>query len=359
MQLELVSRAGRRRRRGVVVALALVIMFAGWTASASAPVAGGDRVVLVTGEALVGRVVAREDGHIIFEHPALGVLSIAAVQISFVEPIADPADAAAGADPAPAAVPAPMDATHATSAGAATIADASLSLRDDAQPEPTPAVPAVKWSGRFELGANATSGNSDTTSIYAAFGVKREAGLGTFTDDLNYRLATDDGETTTNRFFNVARYERLLAEGSRWSWFASSSQEVDEFKDYDFRLSGSGGFSYDAIREDRQTLKLYAGAGAAREFGGSQDNLNPFALLGTAYTRKINSRVSFAASAEFEPRLDDFGEYRLRGKSKLDVDLNDNGSLKLSLGVEDEFNSDPGDAKENDFYFFAAIVYAF
>ncbi len=326
------------------------------SASASAPVAAEDRVVLVTGEALIGRVVARDAEHITLEHPALGILRIAVGQISYVEPIAD---AAEGADVAPAAVPAPMDATHATSAGSATIADASLSLRDEAQPEPTPEVPAVKWSGRFELGANATSGNSDTTSVYAAFGVKREAGLGTFTGDLNYRLATDNGETTTNRFFNVARFERLLAEGSRWSWFASTSQEVDEFKDYDFRLSGSGGFSYDAIREDRQTLKLYAGAGVAREFGGSQDNLNPFALLGAAYTRKINSRVSFAASGEFEPRLDDFGEYRLRGKSKLDVDLNDNGSLKLSLGVEDEFNSDPGDAKKNDFYFFAAIVYAF
>ncbi len=315
--------------------------------TAAQPAPGGDRVVLVTGEALIGRVVARDAEHITLEHPALGILRIAVGQISFVEPIASAPE------------PAPLDVAHATSAGSAIIADASLSLRDEAQPEPTPEVPAVKWSGRFELGANATSGNSDTTSIYAAFGVKREAGLGTFTDDLNYRLATDDGETTTNRFFNVARYERLLAAESRWSWFASTSQEVDEFKDYDFRLSGSGGFSYDAIREDRQTLKLYGGAGVAREFGGSQDNLNPFALFGAAYTRKINSRVSFAASGEFEPRLDDFGEYRLRGKSKLDVDLDDNGSLKLSLGVEDEFNSDPGDAKKNDFYFFAAIVYSF
>lgn len=359
MNRDLISRAGRWRRRGVVAGLAWMILIAGAGMVAAEPAPGGDRVVLVTGEALVGRVVSRDGSHVTFEHPALGVLRIAVGQISFVEPII--AD-----DPVAAAEAPPVDATRddgrdarPTGSNSAIASDATLSLRDEAQPEPAPEVPEIKWSGRFELGANATTGNSDTTSLYAAFGVKREAGLGTFTDDLNYRLATDNGETTTNRFFNVARYERLLAEGSRWSWFASSSQEVDEFKDYDFRLSGSGGFSYEAIREESQTLKIYAGAGVAREFGGSQDNLNPFALLGAEYTRKINSRVSFAVSGEFEPRLDDFGEYRLRGKSKLDVDLNDNGSLKLSLGVEDEFNSDPGDAEENDFYFFAAIVYAF
>lgn len=310
-----------------------------------APDAPLDRVTLVTGETLAGRVTADDGETITLLHPVLGELTIPRSRITEV--------VLAPAPPAPAGEPqiVPVDPSA---------AGASLSIVQPADGDPIePAQPEVKWSGRLELGANGASGNSDANAFYIAFGVKRETALSTLTDDLSYRLATNDGVTTTNRFFNSARYERQVTADSRWSWFAQTSQEVDEFKDYDLRLSGSGGLGYDAVKNDRTTLTLYGGAGAAREFGGSDVTLNPFALLGAGYTRKINTRVSFRAAGEFEPRLDDFGEYRLRGKAGLDVDLNESGSLKLTLGIEDEFDSDPGTARKNDFYYTAAVVYSF
>lgn len=303
-----------------------------------------DTVTLVTGETLTGRVVAQDNETITLDHPVLGEIVLTRSGVASI------ALAPAPIAPAGKPEPAPVDQIAAT---------ADLSIAQPAADPIEPAEPPAVWSGRFELGANGASGNSDTTSIYAALGVKREAPLSTFTDDLSYRLATDDGATTTNRFFNRARYERRLAEDGRWSWFAQTSQEVDEFKDYDLRLSGSGGVGYDAIQTERTTLSLYAGAGAAREFGGTDDNLNPFALVGAAYSHRLNGRVSLSAGGEFEPRLDDAGEFRLRGKAALDVDLNESGSLKLSLGVEDEFDSDPGAAQKNDVYYYASIVYAF
>lgn len=311
-----------------------------------------DRVVLTTGETLLGRVTAQTDESITLLHPILGEVTIARKDIAALELAHAPAPA--GADEA--------EPEGAGAAASGVTEDASLSLGQPADTptiEPVPEAPAAAWSARFELGANGASGNSDTSSFYFAFTGKREAERSLFTIDMNYRLATENGATTTNRFFDTLRYERRLAEDGRWSVFGQSTQEFDEFKDYNVRATGSAGLSHEAIRTERATLKLYAGVGAAREFGGSDKSVNPFALLGAEHTRKINDHVSFSASGELEPRLDNVGEYRVHGKAKLDFDLNNSGSMKLSLGLEDEFDSDPGAAKKNDFYYFAAIVYSF
>jgi putative salt-induced outer membrane protein YdiY len=308
------------------------------TAAETAP---PDRIVLAAGDTLIGTVIAQTVDVLTLQHPALGELTIARSDIKEWTHLTSPPGIAAKA----------VEAARVASV-------ASLTL---AQPAPVVKAeePAVKWSGHIDMGANGASGNSDTNNMYAAGGFKRETDLSTLTLEANYRLATDSGSTTANRFFDIIRYERVFSKGSRRSYFAQTTQEADEFKDYDFRLTASGGVEQRFIDTEKTKLKAYAGLGAAREFGGSDTGVSPFALFGTAYSRKLNDRVTFKAGSEFEPRFDDVGEYRLRGNASIAVDLNDSGSLKLKLGLEDEYDSDPGAAKKNDFYYTASIVYSF
>lgn len=314
--------------------------------------AAADRVVLISGEVLMGRVAARLHDRLVLRHPHLGELSIPldsikSFTVASLTPEPDAAGTSQSGNPS-----APTDASLAPEAAAETPAEPA----PDAIVEPEP---PVKWSGRIELGADGSQGNSDRSSFFGSVGLKREVARTTLALDANYRLSLDDGETTTNRLFNEIRYDRTFAAESPWSYFAQTTQEADEFKDYDFRLTFSNGVSYQFFKEDHRSLRAYAGFGAAREFGGRDDGVLPFGLLGAEYMRRVNGRIVFRASGEFEPRFDEVGEFRARGKSSLDIDLNDTGSMKLRLAIEDEYVSDPGDAKNNDIYYTASIVFTF
>lgn len=307
-----------------------------------------DRVALTSGDVLSGRVVLQTEESVTIAHPVLGELVIPRDQV-----------AAMTLAPAPAADSGVVEAAPVDQVAAVNASSSLSLLQPEAAPAPEPVEPPVKWTGKIELGANGAQGNSDTASLYAGVGLARETELSTLTLEANYRYASEDGSSTTNRLFGKERFDRKLALDSRWSWFVQSTQEFDQFKDYDFRLTLSGGLAYQFIDTERTKLKGYAGLGLGREFGGSDNSLQYFGLIGAEFTHKINERVTFNALAEYEPRLDVFPEYRARAKASLDVMLNDEGNLKLSLGVEDQYNSDPGDAKHNDIYYFAAIVYTF
>lgn len=323
---------------------AAVTISAGTLASENA---APDRVVLSSGEVLLGHVLAETDESVTLLHNVLGEVTL-------------PRDRVTEVTLAPAS-PSVLAQTSQAAHAAALAAASTISLRQPApEAEAEPEEPKVKWESRIELGANGQSGNSDTTSLFAAFGTKRTDDVSTFLVEATYRLTTDDGDTTANRFFARERFERRLTKPeSRWSAYIQATQEFDEFKDYDFRWTLTVGPQYDIIRGDKTLWNVYAGLGAAQELGGSDEDVKFIGLLGTFVEHKFNDRVTISARGEYEPVLEDFDDYILRGNAALNVSLNDSGSLKLSLGVADEYQSEPGNAEHNDFYYYATIVYSF
>ncbi len=309
-----------------------------------------DRVVLVNGDVLLGHVVTQTDESVTLLHDVLGEVSLPRKNVLEVSL-------------APALSTILAQSSQAQQAAALAAASA-ISLKQPASPDvdapAEPEEPKVKWESKIELGANGQQGNSDSTALYAAFSTKRTDDISTFLVEANYRLANEDGDNTSNRFFARERFERrLLKHESRWSAFVQATQEYDQFKDYDFRWTLTVGPQYDIVRNDTTLWNAYLGFGVAQEIGGVDDDINPILLLGTYVEHKFNERVSISARGEYEPVIDDFSNYVLRGNAALTVALNEAKSLNLSIGVADEYQSEPGSAKNNDFYYYAALVYAF
>lgn len=303
-------------------------------------------VTLDTGETLKATLVSQTADHVVLSHPVLGTLTLPAARVLSLSEIPSDAASTAPVAPAPAAPVAPAPAAPAAPAEPAPVT-----------PEPE-AEEAAKWSGKVEAGLNGSEGNTEQMSLRFGASVERATSADVFTARATYRLETESGDATKNELLLMERFEWLLPK-SRWSVFVESNQEYNEFRDYDFRVDGLFGAGYRFIDEEKTKLTGRVGVGAAKEFGGSSDDIFPIALASLDFTHQLTENVQFNAYGEYKPDVSDFGNYQLLGRASVDVALNESKSMLLKLGVEDRYDNDSGTARQNDLDYFAMIVYAF
>ena len=176
-----------------------------------------------------------------------------------------------------------------------------------------------------------------------------------------FRWAAEEGATTENRTYIRGRNDWKIPD-SHWSYFVQGDADIDEFKDYDVRVSAFGGVGYRFIdKPEEETLQGRFGLGASRPFGAPQDDEWVFeALLGVDYFLKINDKVTFTALAEYYPSLEDSKDFRARGEAALEIALDNDNTWFLRLNVEDRYESNVGPGTEkNDFFYGAAILLVF
>ncbi len=216
--------------------------------------------------------------------------------------------------------------------------------------------PPILWSGSAETGLNGASGNADLFNFRAAANATRKATDNVFTSDFLYTYTQANKVTTIQQALLNARDEVLFA-GSPWSLFASTNVEYDELRAYKFRVGVYAGVGYTFIDDADLTFKVRAGAGAVRELGsgGLADRWVPEAVFGYDFKYKINDRSSFLSVLDFYPRIDDFSKYRLRARLGYEHVLDPANGLVLRLGLQDRFDSDPGNAKRNDVTYFMTL----
>jgi len=294
----------------------------------------GADLVLDTGDRLIDvEILAIDDQIIRLRHDLLGELTLPrsrVVAIYALEPI-QPA-------PTPAAPP--------------TIAAAP----QRAVPLPEPA--RAPWKTSLEFGVSGNAGLTEAFNGRAAASVTRDTSEMETRFSARYRYRTQASEVTANDFNAAFRNDWLLP-GSPWGYFVDSSGEYNEFRDYDLRLAGAGGFRYELVNTDNTAILARAGMGGAREFGGVNDRLFPEATLGLRLTHKINSRLSFNTYGDYLPDLADTANFRLVTGAALEVALNDDKTMKLKAGVEDTFESQPGSAEAHDVDYFLSLVLSF
>jgi hypothetical protein len=134
--------------------------------------------------------------------------------------------------------------------------------------------------------------------------------------------------------------------------------EYDKFQDWDWRLSAFGGVGYEVIKNEKTLLLPRFGAGATQTFGGSDDKVTPELDFGLDWEQKIDDRQKLFVTADYYPSLLNFSDYRARIKGGYEVLVDPVNNLSLKLGVEDNYDSSPGDdAKKNDITYFLLMVY--
>jgi putative salt-induced outer membrane protein YdiY len=215
--------------------------------------------------------------------------------------------------------------------------------------------PWRKWEGSFELGLNGTQGNSETFNIQFGAKLKRETDFSTSTFEANYVDQSSNGLNTAKNVIAEGRVEFPFGE-SPWSFFVHVFGEYDEFKAFDYRLTGDAGLAYALIDTDPTTLKVRAGGGASKEFGGVDDDVKPEVIFGGEWGHKFSDRQKMSLSADYYPNVEDFGDARINTRASWEVVVAPKWGLSLKLSAINRYDSTPGAGTRHNDLNYAFLV---
>ena len=219
--------------------------------------------------------------------------------------------------------------------------------------------PSKVWDGNFAFGLNGKSGNSENLDISLDFDATKEDDVAITKILMTYFYSQNQLGTATDRFFSELRQERKLA-NPNFTWYYSGSYEYDRFKNFDYRIAAHTGLGILLYEYDDRSLKARVGAGASREFGGTNDEWNPELQFGLDWERHLTERTRLYANVDFFPNIEDFSDFRLNTRAGFETLLDEAMGMKLRMYVFDRYDSTPGAGfLENDIDYGAALVFGF
>jgi putative salt-induced outer membrane protein YdiY len=169
--------------------------------------------------------------------------------------------------------------------------------------------PQKGWKGNAELSFIQTDGNTDSKTFSAAGKAEGEFGFGKLTAAASglYGKSKDQrtGVTTTSNknWMGSLKYDQKLT--ARSYVFASETVERDTLKGIEVRYTHQGGVGYYLIKNEKDTLRVEAGAGYVNEHP-----VDPFRNKGYPAARgfgefihAFNGKTRFEQWVEYLPNL--------------------------------------------------------
>ncbi|MEW8028469.1 MAG: DUF481 domain-containing protein [Candidatus Thiodiazotropha sp.] len=132
----------------------------------------------------------------------------------------------------------------------------------------------------------------------------------------------------------------------------------DEFKGWDYRLSGSGGAGYVFRHDDTWHLVGRIGLGGNKTYGDVDEVLTQEATFGLDTVWTISERESVEFKTTFYPSLEESGEYRNIAAFNWKTVMSEEGALAMKIGLINEYDSlaAPGTEK-SDFKYNLSLVW--
>lgn len=214
------------------------------------------------------------------------------------------------------------------------------------------------WEGNVELGLSGTEGNSETFNV--RFGMTAKHKTPTFVQTLQITSIqkSADGVTTANTALVDGRLEWPMPQ-SRWNYFVHGFWEYDEFKAFQYRISGDTGPGYEFIQTDTTTLIGRSGVSVSHEVGGPENAWNPEILFGGELKHRFNPTHSISAKVEYYPTITAWSDYRLNSQASWEIALAAAWGLSLKLSVIDRYDSTPEGARPNDLDYSTLLLWTF
>lgn len=294
-------------------------------------------VKLSSGDVLHGTLLSNDGVMVVLDHEVLGVLSIPFEQVSKL--------------------------TVEEEDGTENVVHEITDAQEEAEAEVEEALEAPAedspWSLRIEVGLDGAEGNTERFAGRFGFYADRETDKELFHFQTTYRRATEDGEKTAERFNTQIRNDWKLGD-SPWEIFAQVEADVDEFKEYDLRLSGAVGVGYRFIDNENTKLVGRVGPGLAYEFGVEDEEIIPELFTGLDLSHKLSERQFINAYIHYIPDLSDTDNYLVRSGADWEYIMTDDGAMSLKIGFVDRYDNLVEDGVEkNDLDYYATINYRF
>ncbi len=215
---------------------------------------------------------------------------------------------------------------------------------------------AADWSGRLEVGAVATSGNSETSTLNAAFGVARASGAWTAKARAVAIQTSKDGDATAERYEAGLRAERNFGDANYW--FANADYEKDLFGGVRERTTETLGYGRRLLKTASQVLDLELGAGARQQKAQLVSAQRESRVVGRSalhYVWTISPSSAFSQDLKIEG-----GEDNVYSESVTRLKLSILGRVYANLGFTVKNNSRvPVDAENTDTISSVTLSYEF
>jgi len=217
-----------------------------------------------------------------------------------------------------------------------------------------------------ELGLSIDSASGNTNKKSAKLSLKSQYSHQQHTEYFQAEMAygSSRGVTDTRRTFAHFRHHTQIGENTGIEGFLQASQ--DPFARMSLRTLIGGGMRWSLI-EKEQSSALYAGLGAFLENErlnqkvGTADALSSTLWRANSYMiwkLQLNEQVRFYNSVYYQPRINQFSDFRLLDQASVMVKLNDSLDIKLSLDVSHD-SRPPQTVKQTDVRFSTGISASF
>lgn len=200
--------------------------------------------------------------------------------------------------------------------------------------------PTASWTSDMSLAVSGASGNTDEFKTLARLAALRESEGERLQIGLQGRFGRQDGREIENEIIASAGLEHDVSE--RWFMLGGLRLERDELEDLELRANIDFGMGYFVIREDGHEFKPRLGVGfqyESFEDAGTMENI--VGVLGWDYRYDMNSRWRFTHVLDYRPTFSDpANEFRVDSEAALITMLND-GRWGLRFQLSNRYNADP------------------
>ncbi len=322
-----------------------------------------DRIELLDGSVILGKIVSAEAGKFKVETTFAGTIEIVQDKIkSFSTDEAVNVGLTAGSTV--------LGKVEATDAGIKVVAaDGQMSAatgkvaavwRAGADSPGTRAAKELVAKAQRKWAFEASVAIAGRTGVSEKFGanVGFKATLANARDKLIFAVAAekarDNGVETANRQYGSVDYSSFYTPDN--GWYIRTSIEKDTIKQLDLRSNTAFGFGRKLIKNDRQDLEFRFGLNYLYESYSNNTKFDSPGLdLALLHSLKFaNSKLINVLT--YTPAFKEFSNYRLHHESALELPLG--ASLwKLKLGVANDYNSQPPAGTERlDTTYFTSLI---
>ena len=221
----------------------------------------------------------------------------------------------------------------------------------------TPPTQPPGWSGSASAGLALTQGNSDTSTVNAAYELKRDTGgLIVLKSSGLLVWGKAEEELTNDRLALGGRVERKL--NGRTALFGQTQYLRDSFKAIDYLVSPTIGLSRILFKNDRTELNVDGAVGVVWEQNPGLELQTDGALTaGQQFTHKLTSTTELKEKINALWKMDDVSDALYTFGLGIAASISTRTQMKAELF--DTYKAEPpsADIKKNDIAVLLSFVY--
>ena len=204
-----------------------------------------------------------------------------------------------------------------------------------------------------------TAGNNDTSTVNAAYDLKRETGSPyLFKSAALLLYGKTEDVTTSDRLSIDGRLERRL--NTRTSLFGQTQYLSDEFKQIDYLVSPTVGLNRILAKTERTELNVDAGVGAVWEKNPDLELQTDGAVsAGQKFTHKLTTTTELTQKVTALWKMDDFGDALYVFGAGLAASVTAGTQIKIEFLDTYKARPPSEEVQKNDIATLVSFVYKF